>query len=98
MDETDINRIANSRERNIRDYVVFVQNSMNIGIIRPMIIEARFDFKPMMFQMQQAIIQYLGAAIDESRLHLMEFWRFLEISRSVISQMILLSFSCFHTL
>lgn len=31
---------------------------MNIGIIRPDIVVAQFEFKPMMFQMMQTIDQF----------------------------------------
>jgi len=45
----DVIGVSNDWERNIRDYVVFVLNSMSTGIIRPKIIATHFKFKPMMF-------------------------------------------------
>ncbi|KAK2415996.1 hypothetical protein QL285_038430 [Trifolium repens] len=42
----DVIGIANDRTRNIRDYAVFDPNAMNTGIVRPEIIAAQFEFKP----------------------------------------------------
>lgn len=70
MADNDIIGIANDRERNIRDYVVFDLIAMNIRIIRPKIAMAQFEFKSTMFQMLQAIDQYSKAAIEDSHFHL----------------------------
>jgi hypothetical protein len=43
---------------------------MNIGIIRPKITAAQFEFKLMMFQMLQTVEQFFGAATDDPHLHL----------------------------
>lgn len=55
MTDNDIIGNANDRVRNIRDYFVFDLNAMNPSIILPKITIAQFEFKPMMFQMLQAI-------------------------------------------
>lgn len=49
MEDNDIIGITSDMARNIRDYGVFDTNDMNIGIIKPEIIVAKFKFKPMMF-------------------------------------------------
>ena len=46
---------------------------MNMGIIRPKINVAQFEFKPMMFQILQAIGQYSGNANEDPRFHLRQF-------------------------
>lgn len=55
MADNDIIGIANDKPHNIRDNAIFDPNAMNIGIIIPEITVAQFEFKPMMFQMMQAI-------------------------------------------
>jgi hypothetical protein len=55
--EPDIIGIANDREHNIRDYVVFDPNAINT-IVRPEITAAQFEFKPMIFQMLQTVGQF----------------------------------------
>ncbi|KAI5385172.1 hypothetical protein KIW84_071964 [Lathyrus oleraceus] len=70
MADNDIIGIANDKARNIRDYDVFDPKSMNTGIIRPEITVAQFEFKPMMFQMLQAIGKYSRSANDDPHLHL----------------------------
>ncbi|KAI5384334.1 hypothetical protein KIW84_071373 [Lathyrus oleraceus] len=71
--DNDIIGIANDRARNIRDYVVFDPNAMNTRIIKPKIIVAQFEFKPMIFQMLQAIGQYSSSANDDPHLYLRQF-------------------------
>lgn len=73
MVDNDIIGISNDRERNIRDYAMFDPNVMNIGIIRPKITVTQFEFKPMMFQMLRAIVQYSGYANEDPHLHLKQF-------------------------
>ncbi|PNY16243.1 hypothetical protein L195_g012958 [Trifolium pratense] len=71
--EPDIIGIANDKGRSIRDYDVFDPNAMNTGIVRPEIIAAQFEFKPMMFQMLQTVGQFYGAATEDPHLHLKQF-------------------------
>lgn len=73
MVDNDIIGIANDRAKNIRDYAVFDPNSMNTSIIHPEISVAQFAFKPMMFQMLQAISQYLGTTNEDPHLPLRQF-------------------------
>lgn len=73
MADKDIIGIDNDRARNIMDYAVFDPNSMNNDIIRPEIIVAQFEFKPMLFQLLQAIGQYSGVVDDDPHFHLRQF-------------------------
>lgn len=53
---------------------------MNAGTIRLAIIVSQFGFKPMMFQMIQAISQYSSAAIDDPHIQLRQF---MEVSSNL---------------
>lgn len=77
MVENDIVGIANYIARNIRDYVVFDPNTMNMRILQPEITVAHFEFSSMMFQMLQVIGQYSNDAIKNPYLYLRKF---LEVS------------------
>ncbi|KAI5415664.1 hypothetical protein KIW84_040906 [Lathyrus oleraceus] len=76
MAEPDIIGITNDKARSTRDYAVFDPSAMNTGIIRPEITVVQFKFKPMMFQMLQAIGQYSGSAHEDPHLHLRQFLEF----------------------
>ncbi|KAI5441476.1 hypothetical protein KIW84_010811 [Lathyrus oleraceus] len=73
MVEPDIICIANDEAHNIRDYAVFDPITMHTGIIRPEITTAQFEFKPMMFQMLQAIVKYSRSVNEDPHLHLRQF-------------------------
>lgn len=73
MVDNEIIGIANDRARKIRDYIVFDPNSMNTRIMRPYIIMAQFEFKPMVFKMLQEIGQYSGATNEDPCFHSRQF-------------------------
>ena len=43
--------MVDDRDRAIRDYVVLTPQVVHLGIIRPEVEAANFEFKPVMFQM-----------------------------------------------
>ena len=63
----------NDRDEFIKEYVMFYPNSMHTSIKRHKIITTQFEFKPMMFQMLQAINQFVGVVIDDPHIHLKKF-------------------------
>ncbi|KAI5425266.1 hypothetical protein KIW84_031170 [Lathyrus oleraceus] len=65
--------------KEIRDYDVFDPNVMNTLIIKPYITLVQFEFKPMIFQMLQAIGQYSETANEDPHLQLTQF---LEVARN----------------
>lgn len=73
MEYNDIIATANDRACNIKDYVVFDLNVVNTCIIRPEIIMVKLEFKPIMFQILEAISQYSSDANEDPHLHLRQF-------------------------
>ena len=43
--------VEDDRDRAIRDYVVLTPQAINPGIVKPEVQAAKFELKPMMFQM-----------------------------------------------
>ncbi|KAI3707463.1 hypothetical protein L6452_26005 [Arctium lappa] len=70
--ETTI-RIADDKERGIRDYATPEFDQLKSGILRPNIVAQTFELKPVMFQMIQAMGQFGGLPSEDPHSHLKSF-------------------------
>lgn len=48
-------KMANERDRPMRDYIVFDPTTRDTGVVKSPINTAQFEFKPTMFQMLQTV-------------------------------------------
>ncbi|KAI3701848.1 hypothetical protein L6452_27240 [Arctium lappa] len=70
--ETTI-KIADDKERGIRDYAIPEFDQLKSGILRPHITAQNFEPKPVMFQMIQAMGQFGGLPSEDPHSHLKSF-------------------------
>ncbi|KAI3701847.1 hypothetical protein L6452_27238 [Arctium lappa] len=70
--ETTI-KIADDKERGIRDYATPEFDQLKSGILRPHITAQNFEPKPVMFQMIQAMGQFRGLPSEDPHSHLKSF-------------------------
>lgn len=72
-EQQDNMKLANDRNSATRGYALFDPEAMNTGIMRTPNNTPQFEFKPLMFQMLQAMGQFNGAATKDPHLHLKQF-------------------------
>lgn len=83
-------RIADDKDRGIRDYAIPEFNQLCSGIIRPNMTAEHFEIKPLMFTMIQAAGQFGGLPSEDPHSHLKSFievvdsFRFQDVSNEAL--------------
>ena len=71
-------RIADDKDRGIRDYATPEFAQLNSGILAPEITNLTFEPKPLMFTMLQTMGQFGGLKTDDPHLHLKSYLKIVD--------------------